>query len=199
MIRVTSDHPRESPISCGVPVAEGRETRLRGLVTPSLIVFNRRRNPHAPDPCPRRVAVRPADPVPARTARAARGLSLVHRCDRRATTMPRKSHARGGNVQGVLMVHRAAPSTRGRALRTWGARSRVRAASAEQGRPHGSPKASFRIVRSTFLNAAARQLPTPGRRPGFPGPRTGSSRAPHGRLWPRGEAERVLSFVPGPT
>ena len=46
--------------------------------------------------------------------------------------------------------------------------SRPRRASARQVHPPCPPKARFRTVRSTFHNAAARQLPTTGRRPGFP-------------------------------
>ena len=122
----------------------------------------------------------------------------THRTDRRST-MTQPSPSETHLVQGVLVDHPEATLRRAVGTRRWGPKQRLRAASAKQVRPRGSPKASFRIVRSTFLHAAARQLPRSGRRPGFPGPRTGSSRAPHGRLRPRGEAERVFSFVPSLT
>jgi hypothetical protein len=72
------------------------------------------------------------------------------------------------SAPGVWLIVPAAVRRAADGSRLGSPRARVSRASARQARPRRSPKARFRIVRSTFLQAAARQLPTPGRRPGFP-------------------------------
>lgn len=80
----------------------------------------------------------------------------------------RQDDRHGGEQQAEWLIYPAAIRRKADGSRRWGPRSRPRRASARQAHPRRSPKARFRIVRSTFPDAAARQLPTTGRRPGFP-------------------------------
>ena len=73
----------------------------------------------------------------------------------------------GSGTSGEWVIHPAAIRRWADGSRKWGPRPKLRRASARQAHPRRSPKARFRIALRAFPKAAARQLPQPGRRPGF--------------------------------
>lgn len=111
-----------------------------------------------------------------RGVRDSPGMSLLHwlrghqgtRSESSGFAMSQHDARQGGQQQAQWLIYPVAIRRAPGGSRRWSPGSRPHRASARQAHARRSPKARFRIVRSTFPDAAARQLPATGRRPVFP-------------------------------